>query len=320
MFYAFDLLFEGREDLRTLPLSERKARLENSLSAHGRQPAGSATSRILQSNAEAVLASACKIGLEGIISKKLDAPYLSGRSDRWLKAKCRAGQEVVLGGWTTEAGTLRSLLAGVYRDGQLVYVGRIGTGYGREAVKSLLPKLQEIDAREESVSQGADAPPKESNVRWLKPDLVAEIEFEGWTGSGMIRQAAFKGLREDKDPQRCRGGDSNHAKASREAAPRGRARARNQRLPKRRARGSGSATVMGVTLSKPEKALWPDAGDGKPVTKLDLARYYEQSGEWMLPHLAGPTLLAGSSTRRHRGTSNSFSGTRWRACPTCSTS
>ncbi len=150
VFYAFDLLFEGREDLRALPLSDRKARLEKFLNAQ------KAAARIryvshLQSNAEAVLASACKIGLEGIISKKLDAAYFSGRSDRWVKAKCRAGQEVVLGGWTTEAGTLRSLLAGVYRDGELVYVGRIGTGYGREIVKIAAAQTAETHTREESV-------------------------------------------------------------------------------------------------------------------------------------------------------------------------
>jgi bifunctional non-homologous end joining protein LigD len=284
ILYAFDLLFERREDLRTLPLSERKTRLEEFLSAQ------SASSQIryvehLQSNAEAVLASACKIGLEGIISKNLDAPYVSGRSDRWLKAKCRAGQEVVLGGWTTEAGTLRSLLAGIYRDGDLIYVGRIGTGYGREVVKALLSKLQKL-TREKSPFAGPNAPPKESNVRWLKPDLIAEIEFEGWTDSGMIRQAAFKGLREDKDPKDVVAETPTMQKlADKNAAPK-RPPARQKKAASAPA-ASGPSTVMGVALSKPEKALWPDAGDGKPVTKLDLARYYEQIGDWMLPHLIG---------------------------------
>jgi bifunctional non-homologous end joining protein LigD len=284
VFYAFDLLFEGREDMRGLALSERKARLEKFLSAQ------SASSRIrfvahLQSNAEAVLASACKIGLEGIISKKLDAPYVSGRSDRWLKTKCRAGQEVVLGGWTTEAGTVRSLLAGVYRDGELAYVGRIGTGYGRDVVKMLLPKLSKL-TREKSPFAGANAPPKESNVRWLKPDLVAEIEFEGWTSSGMIRQAAFKGLREDKDPNDVVAETATMQKSTERHPLPAKTRAARKKAGAA-ATGSGPSTVMGVTLSKPEKALWPDAGDGKPVTKLDLARYYEQIGDWMLPHLAG---------------------------------
>jgi bifunctional non-homologous end joining protein LigD len=298
ILYAFDLLFEGREDLRTLPLSERKARLEKLLGAQG------VSSQIryvahLQSNAETVLASACKIGLEGIISKKLTAPYTSGRSDRWLKAKCRAGQEVVLGGWTTEAGTLRSLLAGVYRDGDLVYVGRIGTGYGREVVKTLLPKLQKL-TREKSPFAGPKAPPKESNVRWLKPDLIAEIEFEGWTDSRMIRQAAFKGLREDKDPNDVVAESASMQKpADKKTSPkRARAAPKKTNVAPKMARAAGKkataapaalgpSTVMGVTLSKPDKALWPDAGDGKPVTKLDLARFYEQIGAWMLPHLTG---------------------------------
>ncbi|HEX3397946.1 MAG TPA: DNA ligase D [Steroidobacteraceae bacterium] len=304
VFYAFDLLFEGHEDLRTLALSERKARLEKFL---GEQ---SPSSRIryvshLQSNAEAVLASACKIGLEGIISKKLDAPYSSGRSDRWLKAKCRAGQEVVLGGWTTEGGTVRSLLAGVHRDGRFVYAGRIGTGYGRDVAKMLLPKLTKL-TRETSPFQGPSAPPKESNVRWLKPELVAEIEFEGWTDSGMIRQAAFKGLREDKDPNDVVAETSTMQQPTGKKAAARKTGAGPKKAtpkttqpktttPKKTASAplasappaSGQPTVMGVTISKPDKPLWPDAGDGKPVTKLDLARYYEQVGDWMLPHLAG---------------------------------
>jgi bifunctional non-homologous end joining protein LigD len=304
VFYAFDLLFEGREDLRTLPLSDRKARLEKFLSAQKAEDQIRYVAH-LQSNAEAVLASACKIGLEGIISKRLNAAYSSGRSDRWVKAKCRAGQEVVLGGWTTEAGTLRSLLAGVYRDGELVYVGRIGTGYGREVVKTLLPKLQKL-TREKSPFEGANAPSKESNVRWLKPELIAEIEFEGWTDSRMIRQAAFKGLREDKDPddvvaetpamQKSAGKKTSRGKVRPPAAARSSATARKSTAARRSTAApsssrstaaAGPSTVLGVTLSKPDKALWPNAGDDKPVTKLDLARYYEQVGEWMLPHIAG---------------------------------
>ena len=292
--YAFDLLFDAKEDLRALPLSERKSRLESYL---GKRAANGRIRYVshLVSNAEAVLASACKIGLEGIISKRLSAPYRSGRTDSWVKAKCRAGQEVILGGWTTEEGTVRSLLAGVSREGRLEYVGRIGTGYGREVVKTLLPKLQKL-TREKSPFTGANAPPKESNVRWLKPALIAEIEFEGWTDSGMIRQAAFKGLREDKDPAdvvtempAAEPPEERTVQKTSDAVPSKRARAapKQSKSGAKSAPATGGSSVFGVSISKPDKALWPDAGDGKPVTKLDLAHYYEQVGEWMLPHLAG---------------------------------
>jgi bifunctional non-homologous end joining protein LigD len=292
VLFAFDLLFEGLEDLRPQSLTYRKSRLEKLLTARGVSGRLHYVAHLVSSAAD-VYASACKMGLEGIVSKQLDAPYRSGRGGSWTKTKCRDGQEVVLGGWTTETGTVRSLLAGVYRDGKLSYVGRIGTGYGRDVAKMLLPQLEKF-TQGTSPFTGDNAPRKESNVRWLKPNLVAEIEFAGWTGSGMIRQAAFKGLRQDKSardvvaeipvpapPVIQKGPDPMNKK--------------KPSLTKARARPSkaiiaaspGSAVVEGVTVSKPDKPLWPDAGDGQPVTKLQLAQYYESVGKWMLPHLEG---------------------------------
>ncbi len=304
VFFAFDLLFEGHADLRSLPLVERKARLERLLQ-------GAAAGRIryvqhFETSADEVLRSACKMGLEGIVSKRLSAPYSSGRGDSWRKSKCRAAHEVVLGGWTAQSGTLRSLLAGVNRDGHLVYVGRIGTGFGRDTVKRILPKLETLTS-DKSPFGGANAPAKQSNVRWLVPQLVAEIEFAGWTVSGMVRQAAFKGLREDKSASEVVAELPSAARSS-QPTPNERlaAEARSARMKsaysKSAARsksvgskGAGSKSpsqsdktvVMGVAISKPDKALWPDAGDGRPVTKLDLALYFERVGPWMLPHLEG---------------------------------
>ncbi len=302
VFFAFDLLFEEREDLRTLPLSERKARLKALLESAD-VPDTLRYLEHLESDAPSVFASACKMGFEGIVSKQLNAPYRSGRTGSWTKAKCRAGQEVVIGGWTTEAGTVRSLLAGVYRNKKLVYVGRIGTGYGRRVAADLLPKLKQL-TRAASPFSGDDAPAQEKNVRWLKPVLVAEIEFAGWTSTGMIRQAAFKGLRQDKSardviaeipaptdpdiatttPAKPMTQRRSAQAASTPTAPIARKRANAPKAPA--AKGAGTLTVMGVTISKPDKALWPNAG-GAPVTKADLAQYYENVGAWMLPHLAG---------------------------------
>jgi bifunctional non-homologous end joining protein LigD len=276
VFFVFDALFAQGEDLRAFPLAERKRRLSALL--EGLDAAGRRSIRFVehfQSGGEAVLRSACRLSLEGVVSKRLDAPYVSGRGEDWIKAKCRAGHEVVLGGWTTTGGAFRSLLAGVFRNDKLVPIGRIGTGFSKTAVTALLPKLK---ANEASTSPFADPVPRgRGEIHWLKPVLVAEIEYAGFTGDGVLRQAAFKALREDKPA---------HEVQAERPAPLGTATPLHP-APTKTARAETSNQVMGVVISHPDKALWPDGGGGKPVTKLEMAEYFEAVADWMLPHLKG---------------------------------
>jgi len=266
VFFVFDLMFEGGRDLREAPLSERKTELKALVA--GAAPRIRYVDHFIAAG-DAVLQSACRMELEGIVSKRLDAPYKSGRGDTWTKAKCRAGHEVVIGGWTTTEGVFRSLIAGVYRGDELIHVGRIGTGFGRDKVARLMPRLKALASDK---CPFKNSPRGGADIHWLKPELVAEIEFAGFTGDGSLRQAAFKGLREDKP-----------AKEVESEAP----AAVDTPLAKPTPGPKGAAVVMGVPLSNPDKALWPDGGDGAPVTKLDLARYFEAVGEWLLPHIKG---------------------------------
>src|SRR6185437_10606206 len=282
IFFAFDLLFTGAEDIRPLPLVERKQRLKKLLEARPKTKAKRLSYvEHFETSGDAVLQSACKLSLEGIVSKELGAPYRSGRSDHWTKAKCRAGHEVVIGGWKTTNGKFRSLMAGVHRGDHLAFVGMVGTGFGQDKVRRIMPALKAA-ASDHNPFGGKDAPRKTRDVHWLKPELVAEIEFAGFTDAGNIRQAAFKGLRQDKPADEVK---AESPAMTRVAKP-------DRKTAKVVAKGikpatSRSAEVMGVVISKPDKALWPDAGDGEAVTKLDLARYFEAVGTWMIGHLKG---------------------------------
>ena len=280
VFFVFDVLFAGGEDLRPLPLDERKARLK--VLADELPKAAAQHIRYVDhfvTAGQAVLDSACRMHLEGIVSKRLDAAYRSGRTETWLKAKCRAGHEVVIGGWSGEGGQVRSLLVGAERDGRLVYLGRVGTGFGRDTVARLAPKLKAVEAVASPFS-GANAPRNEADLHWTRPELVAEIEYGGWTQAGILRQASFKGLREDKPAQEVTAVEPEPAERAelKQPAPKSRSVAKT---------AAKDATVMGVAISHPDKAIWPDDGEGRPVTKLELARYYEAVGEWMMPHLKG---------------------------------
>jgi bifunctional non-homologous end joining protein LigD len=213
------------------------------------------------------------------VSKKLVAPYHSGRTESWTKAKARGGQEVVVGGWKTTSGKFRSLMAGVYRGDHLVFVGMVGTGFGQDTVKRIMPALKAAES-DENPFGGKNAPRKTSDVHWLKPELVAEIEFAGWTADGNIRQAAFKGLRQDKPAEEVKAETPVMTKVAKPTAKLGKG---SSKPPS----GKSSSEVMGVAISHPDKAMWPGAGDGEPVTKLDLAHYFEAVGAWMMPHIKG---------------------------------
>jgi bifunctional non-homologous end joining protein LigD len=284
IFFAFDLLFAEGLDLRRLPLAERKARLKTLLD--GRAQGKAKNVRYVEhfeAEGETVMQSARQLSLEGIISKKLSASYYSGRSEGWTKTKARDGQEVVIGGWKTTNGKFRSLMAGVYRDDHLAYVGLVGTGFGQDTVRRIMPALKAA-ASDESPFAGQNAPRKTRDMHWLKPELVAEIEFAGWTSDGNVRQAAFKGLRQDKPAGEVRAEKPAMTKIASPLLK----KALLKKDPARPAAPSGKANeVMGVVISKPDKELWPDAGDGTGVTKLDLARYFEAVGDWMIGHLKG---------------------------------
>ena len=290
VFFVFDLLHGGGNDLRKLPLGERKARLAALLD---KRRAGKAILRFVghfEADGAALFASAREMGLEGIVSKRLDAVYRSGRSDSWTKAKCRPTHEVVIGGWTDTGGKFRSLLGGVFRGETLAFVGRIGTGFSASTVARIMPKLKAA-ARDTTPFDRKTLPPDTRKAHWLEPTLVAEVEFAGWTGDGALRQAAFKGLREDKPAAEVEAlvpDTPKQAVVDPASAPEKptKPKATSAKTPVA-AKPKGKAEVMGVAITHPDKALWPDAGDdGIPVTKRDLALYFEAVGAWMLPHVA----------------------------------
>jgi len=273
IYFVFDLLFQDGEDLRALPLTERKGRLASLFARKGPHHSQLKYIEHLSEPGDAVLKSACRLNLEGIISKRADAPYRSGRTETWMKSKCRAGHEVVIGGWSGSASNLRSLVVGVHRGGHLVHTGRVGTGFNAGNAGGLLKKLNSLKT-DASPFAGKGAPRKGKDWTWVKPKLVAEIEFAGFTGDGMVRQAAFKGLREDKP--------ADEVRAETPASP------QTADLPKPAPHGTrvkgGTDVVMGVVISKPDKPLWPKPDN---LTKLDLAKYLEKVGPWMLEHLKG---------------------------------
>jgi bifunctional non-homologous end joining protein LigD len=205
-YFVFDLLCLNGRDLTALPLLTRKEALAKILGS--RDGAGVLRySDHWTSKGEALLEQACRKGLEGIVSKRADQPYRPGRSRDWVKVKCLRGQEFVIGGFTDPAGSrtgFGALLLGYYDGaGGLRYAGRVGTGFNSRMLSELRSRLDDLSIRSTlfvDPPTGADA----RGVHWVKPELVCEVVFTGWTEDGLLRHPSFKGLREDKAPRDIR--------------------------------------------------------------------------------------------------------------------
>jgi bifunctional non-homologous end joining protein LigD len=197
VYYIFDVLWAEGRDVRPLPLRERKQILRDLLRFE--DPLRFTEHR--NTDGEAYFRDACASGWEGLIAKRADAPYRPGRTRDWLKFKCESGQEFVVGGFTDPQGTrtgFGALLLGYYDPShQLIYAGKVGTGFTQQTLDSLHATLAGL---EQDHSPFADGKLPRSGVHWVQPRLVAEVGFSEWTAAGELRHPRFQGLRDDKDP------------------------------------------------------------------------------------------------------------------------
>ncbi|HCI14902.1 MAG: DNA ligase D [Gallionellales bacterium GWA2_60_142] len=284
-YQAFDLVYLDGHDLSALPLLARKQALLQLLQAAGYEAGGVVRySDHMQGQGPDFFEQACTLGLEGIISKRADAPYRSGRSTLWQKVKCsQQHAEFVVGGYTPPAGArsgFGALLLGSYRDGRLEYAGRLGTGFSNRQLEQLHALLQKQEIAESPFAPSASLPHSSNlgarGVHWVQPALVVAVQYAERTREGLLRQPSFLGIREDVEPEQVKSSDANLE----EAAPASPAR------PMRHAT-AGAVKIAATSLTHPERILYPELG----VTKLALARYYESIHEWALPYLAHRPLV-----------------------------
>jgi bifunctional non-homologous end joining protein LigD len=192
-FYVFDLLHLAGHDTTALGLRTRKALLRRTLAFRGRVRLAAHRNR----DGEALFRDACRKGWEGLIAKRADAPYTHGRSRDWLKLKCSAEQELVVGGYTAPRGSrtdLGALLLGYYDNGRLRYAGKVGTGFTRATLRDLAARLEPLRQDESPFADEV----RERAATWVRPRLVAQIGFSEWTRDGRLRHPRFLGLRDDK--------------------------------------------------------------------------------------------------------------------------
>ncbi len=260
VFYGFDLLYLNDFDLREAPLVERK-RLLAAILGDGSGPLR--YSSHFDEDGETMLRHACRLGLEGIVSKLRDSPYRSGRGKSWTKAKCSARQEFVVAGFvpsTAARNAIGSLALGVYDGDALRYVGRVGTGFTASSARDLYARLEPMRLSSSPFSQRLSAA-ESRQVRFVRPELVAEVDVRGWTADGLLRHTSFKALREDKPAREV-------VRESSSSDP------------------PAKAPMSAIELTHPDRLYWPDDG----VTKQGLADYYAEVWLRMAPFVVGRAL------------------------------
>jgi bifunctional non-homologous end joining protein LigD len=287
-YFAFDLLHLNGHNLRELPLTDRKAFLSRLL-----ENADGAVrySEHVDAPGDLVFQKACELHAEGIVSKRAAGPYISNRTTDWRKLKCIHEQEFVVGGFTLPSNDIYgvgALLLGYYQNGKLIYSGRTGTGFTQKTHAMLRAKLDKL--RRSAPSFETVPPDARRGAIWVKPELVAQVTFATWTADNLVRQAAFKGLREDKPASEVRREEPttppSARKTKRASHPAPAAAAAKAVSGTKKSVPSNSLTHAPVRLTHPDKILDAESR----LTKQQLADYYWAIAPYMLPHIAARPL------------------------------
>ena len=255
-YQVFDLLFLNDHSLLKTPLLERKNILSKLLGAV--DDSLIRYSDHIQGQGSEFFREVCEMGLEGMVSKQTRAGYSHGRQSSWIKTKCTHQDEFVVGGFTPGSGTRQgfgSLLLGTFDRGQLVYSGRVGSGFSSRQLTTLFQALKDIETETRPFKE---RPPESKGARWVKPQIVVDVAFTDKTASGVLRHPVFRGLRDDKSPR--------EVQMSEDSGKPGK---------------SSSPTVANVAITHPDRILYPEQG----ITKDTVARHYEALAPWILPHL-----------------------------------
>jgi bifunctional non-homologous end joining protein LigD len=281
VYYLFDIPYCAGYDLREVPLEQRREVLQRVVE---RKPSDKVRfSAVFDAPPQDIVASACRLGLEGVVAKRRDSAYVTRRSSDWIKLKCGQRQEFVIGGYTDPKGSrtgIGSLLLGVHdKDGKLRYAGNVGTGFNERVLRDLRERLDALAADKPAFAPDPELP---RNAHWVRPQLVAEVAFGEWTRTGRIRHSVFHGLRDDKKPSTIVREQPAH-----EAAPDQPAKAAKTAHAPKSARPAADPAApelpASLRVSHPERVI--DAKSG--LTKIELVRYYALVAPLMMEHLKG---------------------------------